>query len=289
MCADRIPLSSMLIALLGAGATTAGAQDHDAHDQHAPASTHELGDGPALPAGMTLDEVLDRAAQPPPAHWPAPLHDNPVFAYLLVEQFEYRVPFDSSEPHLGWEAGAWVGTDRHRLKLDLEGEWEPEGNRAGEAKIELRYARPITPFWSLEGGVRSVIEWQDDQHTEDLWAGVIVLSGLTPYQIEMDTTLVLTEDSDWSLEWEMEYDLRLTQRLVLQPHLETALHAQDVPERGIAAGVNDLTADLRLRYEFRRWLAPYVGLRFRQVVGAARDLTVDDEEFFLLTGLRWAW
>lgn len=289
MCADRIPLSCVLICLLGTGATTVVAQDHDAHKLHEQASTHEQGDGPALPAGMTLDEVLVRAAKPPPAHWPAPLHDNAVFTYLLFERFEYRVPVDSSEPHIGWEARAWLGTDHHRLKLDMEGEWEPEGDRAGEAKIEPRYARPITPFWSLEGGVRSAIAWRDGEDIEDLFAGVVVLSGVAPYQFEMDTTLVVTEQGDLSLEWEAEYDLRITQRLVLQPRLETALHAQDVPEREIAAGVNDLTADLRLRYEFRRWLAPYVGLRFRQVVGAARDLADDDEELLLLVGLRWSW
>ena len=123
-----------------------------------------------------------------------------------------------------------------------------------------------------------------------LWfAGIIVLSGLAPYQVEMDTTLVLTEDGDLSVEWEVEYDLRITQRLVLQPRLETALHAQDVPEREIAAGINDLTVDLRLRYECRRWLAPYVGVRTRHVIGAARDLSDDDEEFLLLVGVRWSW
>lgn len=289
MCADRIRLSGALICLLGTGATSAVAQEHEAHDQGEQPSTHEQGDGPALPAGMTLDEVLDRAAEPPPGNWTSPIHDDAVFAYLRFEQFEYRVPDDSSEPHIGWEVGGWLGTDRHRLKLDLEGQWEPDGDRAGEATTELRYARPITAFWSLEGGVRSVIEWRDGEDTENLFAGTVVLSGLAPYQFEMDTSLVVTEDADLSVEWEAEYDLRITQRLVVQPRLETALYAQDVPERGIAAGVNDLTADLRLRYELRRWLAPYVGIRIRQVVGEARSLADDHEEFLLLTGLRWSW
>lgn len=247
---------------------------------------------PALPPGMTLAETLERAASEPPEDFPDPIIDDAVYAFLLVEQMEYRVPDDSSHEHVGWELQGWVGRDIDKFWWKQEGEWTPE-DESGESETDLLYSRLITPFWSVQAGLRYANEWRDAEGEgddyEDLVSGVLALQGLAPYMFEIDTSLAVSEDGDASLDFEAEYDLRLTQRLVLQPRLETALHFQDVPERELEAGVNDVTLDLRLRYEFSRRFAPYLGLRTQQLIGERRSQAEDEEEILALIGLRWAW
>jgi copper resistance protein B len=74
---------------------------------------------------------------------------------------------------------------------------------------------------------------------------------------------------------ETEYELLITNRLILQPLVEIEFYGKDDRERRIGAGLSSLDTGLRLRYEFRRELAPYVGLTWnRQFFGTA-DLARD--------------
>jgi len=112
-------------------------------------------------------------------------------------------------------------------------------------------------------------------------------------KVEVDTSLALSEDGDLWFEGEGEYDLRVTQRLVLQPRLEFSLFAQDIPERLVGAGLGPIDVDLRLRYEFTRRFAPYLGLRYHVTVGETADLVEaaggETEQCIFLSGLRIAW
>lgn len=58
------------------------------------------------------------------------------------------------------------------------------------------------------------------------------------------------------------YDLLLTQRLIAQPELEMNFYSKQDPARGIGTGLSDLDTAIRLRYEFSRKLAPYVGFAY---------------------------
>ena len=64
---------------------------------------------------------------------------------------------------------------------------------------------------------------------------------------------------------------RNTQRLILQPRMEIALAAQDVPELGIGAGVDKVELGVRLRYEIAREFAPYVGVEQEWRPGGSGD------------------
>ena len=66
-----------------------------------------------------------------------------------------------------------------------------------------------------------------------------------------------------------------TQRLILQPEVEINLAAQAVEEWGVGSGLVDMSADLRLRYEFRREFAPYLGVSWSQRFGETADLARD--------------
>ena len=66
--------------------------------------------------------------------------------------------------------------------------------------------------------------------------------------------------------------------------------ASAVEEWGVGSGLNDLSVDLRLRYEIRRQLAPYVGVSWLQRFGATADLArsegQDVAELAFLAGVR---
>ncbi|MBA2356144.1 MAG: copper resistance protein B [Acidobacteria bacterium] len=55
-----------------------------------------------------------------------------------------------------------------------------------------------------------------------------------------------------------EYDLLLTNRLVLQPLVEFEVCGRSDRERGIDAGLSTGELGLRVRYEVRREFAPYI-------------------------------
>ena len=245
---------------------------------------------PPLPEGMSLDDVLERAAQPPPEHFPDPVPDDALRMFALVEQLEYRLA-DGGRDRLGWEAQGWIGYDLDRFWWKSEGEAVFDGPDEGESETDLLYSRLITPFWSAQVGVQYAVEWEPGD-TSDRWSGVLALQGLAPGRVELDASLYVSEDGDATAEVEAEYNLRITQRLVLQPRAELGFAAQDVEERGLGAGITDASLDLRLRYEVRRELAPYLGVRYRLLLGEtgnlARDAGIDTEQLFFFAGLRVA-
>lgn len=246
---------------------------------------------PPLPEGMSLDDVLDYAAKPPPEHFPNPVPDDRIYWFTFIEQLEYRIADDSAPDHVGWEAQGWVGGDFHKFWWKSEGEAVFEGSDEGESENDFLYSRLISPFWSLQGGVQYANEWGDSDY-EDRWSAVVALQGLAPYKFELDTSLYLSEDGDLTLAAEGEYDLRITQRLVLQPRAALGMSAQDIPERDLGSGLTDLTLDLRLRYEIRRELAPYLLVRYTTALGETEDIAeaagVDTEQWYFGAGLRFA-
>jgi copper resistance protein B len=76
----------------------------------------------------------------------------------------------------------------------------------------------------------------------------------------------------------------------LQPQFELNAYGHDDPERLIGAGLSDLELGLRLRYELRREVAPYVGVswlkRFGDTADLARAASEAVEEFSAVAGFR---
>ncbi len=70
---------------------------------------------------------------------------------------------------------------------------------------------------------------------------------------------------------EVEYELLLTNRLILQPLLEATFSANDEPSYRNGAGLNKVEAGLRLRYEFSRRFAPYIGISHERLFGDTAD------------------
>lgn len=90
---------------------------------------------------------------------------------------------------------------------------------------------------------------------------------------------------------ELEYDILLTQKLVLQPRIETNFYSRRDPSRDVSSGLSNIEAGLRLRYEFRREFAPYVGIEWASRFGTAADAIrasgKDPEEMRLVAGVHF--
>src|SRR3546814_18620625 len=76
----------------------------------------------------------------------------------------------------------------------------------------------------------------------------------------VDGAAFLSTRGELTARVEAELDQRITQRLILQPRAEVNLSAQDIPELGVGAGLDSVELGVRLRYEFAREFAPYIGL-----------------------------
>ena len=245
---------------------------------------------PAIPEGMTMKEVFEFSESPPPSNFPVPIPDDKLYTFTLFEQLEYRAATDDeSADRLGWDVQGWIGGDFNRFWWKNEGEAAFDGPDEGKTETDLLYSRLITPFWYAQVGAQYANEWNQDNY-EDRWSGVIALQGLAPYKFEFDNSLYISEDGDVTFVTEPEYDLRITQRLVLQPRGEAGFAFQDVAERRLGAGMTDVKFDLRLRYEIKREFAPYIGVRYQALVGQTDNIAEadgeDTEQLFFLAGLR---
>jgi copper resistance protein B len=113
---------------------------------------------------------------------------------------------------------------------------------------------------------------------------------LAPYRLDIAATGYLGDAGRTALRLETTWDLRLTRRLVLQPQLELDLYGEDDRETMTGSGLAEAEAGLRLRYELRRELGPYLGLtwqrRFGDTADFARAAGEDDEDTRLVAGLR---
>lgn len=171
-----------------------------------------------------------------------------------------------------WDGEGWFGGDINRLTVKTEGEG---AFRKGvdSAEIQALYSRAIGPYFNLQAGVR-----HDFQPSPTRTYATVGFEGLAPYWFEVEGALFLSNKGDVLGRLEGYYDQRITQRLILQPRVEFNLAAQDVPENRLGAGLTDAELGLRLRYEFSRQFAPYVGVSYEAKTGRTADFARADDE-----------
>ena len=165
-----------------------------------------------------------------------------------------------------WDIQGWSGGDINRFWWKSEGEGDFDGGLE-EAELQALYSRALTPYWDVQAGVRQDFR-PDGEDTTHL---VLGLQGLAPYWWEIDAAAFLSTEGDLTARVEAEYDQRITQRLILQPRFEIDASASDIPELEIGSGLSTVEAGLRLRYEFRKEFAPYVGVEWRRAFGDTAD------------------
>lgn len=233
---------------------------------------------PITPIPVLTD--ADRAAAMAPAGGHT-AHDNSIQDYTLIDRLE--IWNADRGPDLAWSGQAWVGTDLNRLWLRSEG--ARIGNHVESASLELLYGRSISPWWDLVAGVRHDFKPGAAQN----FAAIGVM-GLAPYKFEVAATAYIGQSGQTAARLESSYETLLTNRLILQPLVEVNLYGKNDPQRGIGSGLGTVEAGLRLRYEFTRRFAPYIGIVRERAFGNTADLrragneSIDDTR--VVAGLR---
>ena len=178
--------------------------------------------------------------------------------WVMADRAEYRVR-DGKNGYL-WDGQGYYGGDIDKFWFKSEGEGN-FGEKIESAEVQALWSHAIAPFFDLQAGVRQ------DFAPRDRTYAVIGIQGLAPYLFEIDGAAFLSDRGDLTARIEAEYEQRITQRLILQPRAELNLAAQDVPELGIGAGLDTAEMGIRLRYEFAREFAPYIGVEQEWKVG----------------------
>lgn len=253
------------------------AQDHSQHqhpstppasppaatvDEHAQHRGHDAVESTASDYRPPALTDADRAAAFPDLHghdMRGHMDDDPFVWMVTADRFEWQ-----QGDALAWEGSAWFGHDRGRLWLRSEGEREP--GHGTEGTIEALWGKPVNAWWDVLAGVR-----HDIGHGGQDWLAVGV-QGLAPYKFEVQATAYLGEGGQTALQAEAEYELLLTNRLILQPRIEATAHGRNDASRGIGAGLGEVEAGLRLRYEIRREFAPYIGIERAYRFGNTADI-----------------
>jgi len=190
------------------------------------------------------------------------MEDDPVLTSVIIHQLEIR---DSgADETFVWDAQGWIGTDLNKLWVKTEG--ERKAGTTNEFEWQALYSKAVAPFWDLQFGLRHDFR---PTPTRD-WA-VIGLQGLAPYFFEIDAGLFIGEAGRTALRLEAEYELLLTQRWILTPDIEINLHGRNDEETAVGSGLSELELGLRLRYEFSRKFAPYVGINWFKNYGNTAD------------------
>lgn len=214
---------------------------------------------PATPIPPVTDG--DRAAAFPPGLGGHAVHDGAIHFMVLFDQLEWQA--DGLTSGLNWDTKTWVGTDLNRVWLRSEG--ASADGVIEEAEAHALYGRSFARWWDVVVGVRQDIRPGPGQ----TWAAVGI-QGLAPQWFEVEATLYVGESAATLARFEAEYEVLLTNRLMLQPLFEANVFGKALPERGIGAGLSTLETGIRLRYVIRRELAPYVGLLWhRKFFGTA--------------------
>lgn len=207
------------------------------------------------------------------AHSGHDMAEDPQITLLLADRLEAQ-RHDGSAVGT-WDVRLWTGTDRSRWQLRSEGH---QGGGADPTAVtwDLSWGRPVTAWMMASVGL--VADHGGGRTRSGLQLG---LDGVLPYRVHLQSGLWLMSGSEAALRLELEQDLLVTQHLVMQPRVESRLWTD---------GQRSAELGLRLRYELRRELAPYLGVSRRWATQATPTAAPSrwDEGWQAVLGLR-AW
>jgi copper resistance protein B len=189
------------------------------------------------------------------------MNDEARFGRVVLDQFEYAKGDGEHGPNL--DAEAWYGNDYDKAWFKAEG--ERRNGHLQSLRTEALWDRTFATFWSTQLGVRHDTGGGPSRN----WLAFGV-HGLAPYWFDTEATAYWT-GGRLGARFKVRYKLLFTQRMILEPEVETNLYSGSDPARGLGSGLSDLTLGLRLRYEIRRQFAPYVGVTWARNFGGTAD------------------
>jgi len=248
------------------GTMQGGAAPADARDPHAFSAGYSLESGPyALPGPRQLR-----------------MADEHNFGSLMFDRLE--AVRGSDQTTAVFDLQAWYGGDYDRTLLKAEGDYAK--HHSEELSSEVLWEHAVSAYWNSQLGVR----YDSGDEVDRYWLA-FGIRGLAPYWFEIDVTGYIGPQGRTSINLEAEYELLLTQKLVLQPRIEANAYGKEDIDRGIGAGVSDVSIGLRIRYEIRREFAPYIGVNWSGTFGRTadylKDAGLDSAEIKGVAGLRF--
>lgn len=253
----------------------------------------QMGDMQSMDDGMMQPAAPTESRTPIPAltdadraavftsHAGHQVHDSAINTYFLADKLEWQDADDAST--LAWDLSGWIGGDIDRLWLRSEG--ERSNGKTEDAEIQALWGHAISPWWDVVSGVRQDFKPGAPQ----TWAA-FGLQGMALYNFEAEATAFLGENGQSAVRLEGDYDILLTNRLILQPTAELNVYGKNDPQRGIGSGLSNTEVGVRLRYEIRREFAPYIGVTWNRSYGNtadyAREEGEDRSEARLVLGVR---
>lgn len=187
---------------------------------------------------------------------------EPMFQHIQLET-DYA-NWGTNRREITWEGSAWYGGDVEKVWLKTEGEWG-DGDLE-EAEGQLLFSRNVSTFWDVQAGLRHDFQPSPTNYL------VLAVSGLAPYFFETEASLFLSDEEDVSFRGKAEYDLLLSQSLILSPYAELNVFGTDVPELDVGAGISSLDAGVKLRYEIEREFAPYLDINYVGLFGETKSI-----------------
>ena len=244
-------------------------------------------------AGVLVALAIPAAAQSPAANMEPgtgmeagampPVMDRGIFAHAIFNQLEGR--WNGGSTQFRWDGQGWAGTDYDKLWIKSEG--TVSNGALDDGQHQFLYSRAITTYFDLQGGLRSDL---DSRPTRN-WAA-LGIQGLARYFFDLELTGFVSGQGHLAAKLEASYDLLLTQRLILQPQVEVNVYSKSDPARLTGDGFSDIDTGLRLRYEFSRQFAPYIGVvyegKFGQTANFARQAGESTGDVRFVFGVR-AW
>lgn len=267
--------------------------DHSTMSDSAKSSEHDMANMPSMSQGTMRMQggPAPANARDPHAYadgydfGPIPrprMADEHNFGSLMFDRLEGVHSSDNTSAT--YDLKAWYGRDYDRAVFKAEGDYD--NGELEEASTELLWSHAVTAYWNTQLGVR----YDSGEGPNRSWLAFGV-QGLAPYWFEVDTTAYIGEEGRFALNLEAEYELLLTQKLILQPRIEADYYSKDDSALGIGTGLSEFAAGIRLRYEIRRELAPYVGIervgKFGGTADYAHDAGMDAKETRAVAGLRF--
>jgi len=261
--------TGLLLLLIVCSARAAFAQEtppdpHAGHVMPPAAPAQNVSGEPATPIPPVTDE--DRAAAFPQDLHGHTVHDRAINYSVLFDQLEWQVSGDTKGGI--WDIKSWVGGDVNRVWIHSEG--ASEGSSLEEAEVHVTYGHSFSRWWDVVAGVRQDFRPGPGQ----TWA-TVGIQGLAPQWFEIQATLYVGESAATMARFEAEYEMLITNRLVLQPLVELTFYGKSIPERGLGAGLSAVETGLRLRYEVRREFAPYLGAVWHREFGGTADFSTE--------------
>ncbi|PCR94033.1 copper resistance protein CopB [Pseudomonas fluorescens] len=256
-------------------ASAFAASDMQGMDHSQMGDMQSMDDGMMQPAAPTESRTpipkltdADRAAVFT-SHGGHQVHDSTLNTYFLADKLEWQNGDDAST--LAWDLSGWIGGDIDRLWLRSEG--ERSNGKTEDAEIQALWGHAISPWWDVVSGVRQDFKPGAPQ----TWAA-FGLQGMALYNFEAEATAFIGENGQSAVRLEGDYDILLTNRLILQPTAELNVYGKNDPQRGLGSGLSNTEAGLRLRYEIRREFAPYIGVTWNRTYGNTADYTREEGE-----------